>query len=133
MRILLILSSFIIIFGCRSIVPPSVLTEDRAGHALIMTAIPETGPRRDAPADVAPRHVQATVTTRTGAKVIIVKKPFHKPVAYANEQATAEGLEVTQPKDPWWKWLVLILIAVGTALVIYFLEHIKRLFFFWRR
>ena len=133
MRIFLILSSVIILFGCRTIAPPAVLTEDRAGRALIMTAIPESGPRKDVPTDVAPRHVEATVTTRTGAKVIIVKKPFHKPVVYANEQAVAEGLSVTQPQDPWWKWPVLILIAVGTALVIYFLEHIKRLIFFRRR
>ena len=69
---------------------PVVLTEDRAGNALIMEQIPETGSRKDVPVDVAPRHVIAEIQTPTGGHVIIVKKPFHKAISYSNEEAKKE-------------------------------------------
>jgi hypothetical protein len=98
-----------------------------------MTAIPESGSRKDAPAGVAPRHVVGEVISKSGAKITITKKLFHEPEAYMNDQAKAEGFVVVQPKDPWWKWPALVLIGVGIALVLYFLDAIKRIFFIWRR
>ena len=93
----------------------------------------ETGSRKATPVEVAPRNVVAEVKTKTGAKVIIVKKPFKEPVMYLNEQAKAEGLTVVQPKDPWWKWPGMIGLAVGIALAIFFLDKLKGILLFWTR
>jgi len=132
MRRLLLLCSVVLLFACAS-TPPAVLTADRSGNALTMATIPESGSRSDTPAGVAPRNVVAEIITKTGAKVTIVKKPFHKPVAYQNEQAKAEGLTAVQPKDPWWKWPLIVGIALGMGLVAFFLRQIKDFVFFWRR
>ncbi len=122
-----------LLLGCRTIAPPVTITQDRAGETLYASEVPETGSRKETPAGVAPRNVTAEVKTKTGAKAIIVKRPFREPIMYLNEQARAEGLTVTQPKDPWWKWPVFFLAAVGIALGIYFLNKLKSILFFWRR
>lgn len=122
-----------LVMGCRTITPPVTITQDRAHETLYASEIPETGSRKATPVEVAPRNVVAEVKTKTGAKVIIVKKPFKEPVMYLNEQAKAEGLTVVQPKDPWWKWPGMIGLAVGIALAIFFLDKLKSILFFWRR
>jgi hypothetical protein len=124
MKILLSLITLVLLFGCPKN-PPSVLTSDRSGNVLTMQTIPETGARSDTPTGVAPRQVTAEVITKTGAKATIVKKPFRKPVVYLNEQAKAEGLSVVQPKDPWWKWPLIILIVLGAGAAVYFLKQIR--------
>ena len=112
---------FLLLSACPHTTSPVVLTEDKAGNALTMAAIPESGSRKDVPADVAPRNVIAEVQTPTGGHVLIVKKPFHKAVEYSNAQAKAEGLTIVQPKDPWWKWPAIVGGALAFAALLYFL------------
>lgn len=119
------------LLGCRAVTPPAVLTEDKAGHALVMTAIPQSGSRQDVPVDVAPRNAIEMVSP-TGAKIVIVKKLFHKPVAYMNEQAKAEGFTVVRPKAPWWQWPALVLSALAVCAGLYFWAKIRAILW-WKR
>lgn len=122
-----------LLLGCHPAVLPVTITRDRAGETLYASKVPETGSRKETPVEVAPRNVVAEVKTKTGAKVVLVKKPFKEPVMYMNEQARAEGLTITRPKDPWWKWPAIIIIAMGISTVLYFIDKIKSILFFWRR
>lgn len=133
-RLLLLLCSVVFLFSCSARPPLSVLTETKQGEALTMTPIQETASRRDIPADVAPREVIAKVETKSGAKVYVVKKsPFKPAVVYQNEQAKTEGITIAQPKDPWWKWPLMIGGILAAALAAFFLRQIKDVLFFWRR
>lgn len=133
MRILAV-ALFALLVGCRSLPAPVVLTETRQGEPVTMAPVPETASRRDVPVGVAPRDVVAKIETKTGAKVWVVRKgPLKEPVMYQNAQAQAEGLTVTQPKDPWWKWPLFIGTAFAVAFVVYFFGRIKELLFFWRK
>lgn len=130
----LALLALISLTGCAGVKPPVVLTETRQGEAVVMAPVPETGSRRDVPVGVAPRDVVAKVETKSGAKVWLVKKgPLKEPVMYQNVQAQAEGLTVSQPKDPWWKWPVVGLVFIAVMAGIIFFDALKRVFFFWRR
>jgi hypothetical protein len=126
--------------SCRAAPLPSLLTETRGGEPMIQRTIEKTGSRRDVPVNKKPREVvaQSKFNHRGGVGYISITRSWWP---WASVQVSTnclnchktEPIPFTRPKDPWWKWPVLVLIAVGTALVLYFLEQIKRLIFFWRR
>lgn len=130
MKLLTISLLLLSIVGCKSVTPPTVITETKQGEVLTMSSIPEIGSRAEVPVEVAPRDV-IKIETPTGGKVFIVKKLFHKPVAYTNEQGKIEQLKVTQPKDPWWKWPVLVLSAALVCGAIFIRMQFKT-FFWWK-
>lgn len=99
----ILLSSFLLT-SCWSHPAPVLLTETRGGEVITTVPIAEVSARSDVPVGIAPRYVVAKIETKTGAKVYLVKKPFKAAVAYQNAEAKKEGLTITQPKNPWWKW-----------------------------
>jgi len=126
--------------GCRIPTIPVVETETRQGEVITKSPIQETASRADTPAGVAQRHVVSKVETKSGAKAWVVDEhplnPFNKPDVYQNPKAKEEGLTPVQPKDPWWKW-VLIPISVVMIIVVlivfgYLFGLIKSLAF-WRK
>lgn len=132
MRALMIIT--LLLTACGTISPPIVLTETKQGEPVTMTTVEETADRKDVPADVAPREVVAKIETKTGAKVWVVKKSvFKSPVVYQNAQAKKEGLTVEQPKDPWWKWPLTVLILIAVIAIVALFDRIKGMLFFWKK
>jgi hypothetical protein len=41
--------------------------------------------------------------------------------------------KTVRPRDPWWKWPLIVGIALGIGLVAFFLRQIKDFVFFWKR
>ena len=137
MRTLLILSSLFLLFGCKTLPPPVTLTETKSGEQVMEYEIQQTESRKDVPVNVDPRDVVAKVETKTGAKAWVVDKqrwnPFNDVQVFKNEQAKVEDLKIAQPKSPWWKWPVTVLIFIAVLAVVVFLDKIRKLVFFWRR
>lgn len=131
--------------GCKTVVP-SVLTENRAGEALTQVVIPAQGDRDEVPVGVNRDDVVAQVHTDSGSSIVIAENKKRsvsdwvlgkrKYTAYLDNKAVIEakvvqkqGKEmVTQPKAPWWKWPLYILIALTVLVFIYFLRPIIALF-----
>ena len=137
MRTLLILSSLVLLFGCRSMPAPVIVSETRSGEQVMEYEIQQTESRQDVPVNVDPRNVVAKVETKTGAKAWVVDKqrwnPFNEVQVFKNEQAKTEELKIAQPKVPWWKWPVTVLIFLAVLATVIFLDKIRKIIFFWRR
>ena len=135
----LLLLSIIFIVGCRAPIIP-VYTDTKQGESVIKTPIQETGNRKDVPSGVNPRHVVAEVTTKSGAKAWVVDEqpmnPFNKPDVYQNKKAEEEGLKPIQPKDPWWKWVLIpvsVILILAVLVIFGYLFGVIKSLAFWRR
>jgi len=126
--ILCLMFAFLFFAACRSL-PAPVLTEDRGGEALVKREIQRTGSRSDVPAGVKPRNVVATVKLKSGGEITIDKKDNY----YLDKEAEKVVEDVVKPKAPWWKWPVIIFGFIGVALILFFLDKIKNILFFWKR
>ena len=127
-----------LIASCRSLPAPVVVTETAGGEALTMQEVQKTGDRDDVPTgEKAPDVVSTASYSHAGgkiAKVTVTKKrwnPWATPKVYFNcidchRQTPQElGLEVEQPKDPWYKWPLMLLAISVIALVFYGASYIR--------
>jgi hypothetical protein len=100
-----------------------------------MTAIPESGSRKDVPAGVHARNVvtqSAFAHAGSIARLSIVRTGvlgLGEPMLYTNclECHKVQPIPFTQPKDPWWKWPLTILIVLAVMAAAIFLDKIRNL------
>jgi len=129
-----------LLLGCRTIAPPTLLTETKQGEPLIQRAIEKTGSRKDVPVNKKPRNVmaQAKFGHKGGVALISITRswwPWAEVQVSTNcmKCHKAEPIPFARPKNPWWMWPIFFLTAVGGALGIYFLDKLKGILFRWRR
>jgi len=140
LRLILTGLSLALLLGCRTIAPPTLLTETKQGEPLIQRTVEKTGSRKEAPVNKKPRNVvaQAKFDHRGSAALISITKswwPWAEVQVSTNcmKCHKAEPIPFTRPKNPWWMWPLFFLIFTGIALGIHFLDKLKSILFFWRR